>query len=513
MQHTVRRSGLSIEAWSRRCIVALVDEEADAHVLTGSGRALGRSLARALAAAPSWTPAALAGEVRRIAPGADGAWTEALVLRIHERFGLDPRPRPLMGVLTGFVRSALSDPYGDRAREDAGSGDDDDEDFEDLDDLERLADPRAADLDRAPPLHDPAAITAFSMLPARGAPETWRVPALASLGDLARWLGIGDADLDTLADAQRTSRRVGLGPLRHYAVEARPKPGGGLRVLERPKPLLKRVQRRVLHGLLAHVPPHPAAHGFVRGRSALTHARLHAGQPVVLRFDLRDFFATVHAGRVLAIFRTAGYPEPVARALLGLTTHGLSRRALRALGLDAWSPLGQHLQRGHLPQGAPTSPALANLAALRLDRRLQGLARALGATYSRYADDLVLSGSAQLARRRAGIEARVGTIALESGFELQHAKTRCATASTRQVVGGWVVNAQPAVARDDYDRLRAVLHDAALHGPGAANRAGHPRFAAHLQGAIARVAEASPSRAAKLRALAARIPWDPEPEP
>jgi len=61
--------------------------------------------------------------------------------------------------------------------------------------------------------------------------------------------------------------------------------------------------------------------------------------------------------------------------------------------------LGRRLAAPHLPQGAPTSPALANLAAFTLDRRLTGLAGALDATYTRYADDLTLSGSSRLLHR------------------------------------------------------------------------------------------------------------------
>jgi hypothetical protein len=64
-----------------------------------------------------------------------------------------------------------------------------------------------------------------------------------------------------------------------------------------------------------------------------------------------------------------------------------------------------------------------------------------------------------------------------------------------------VVNARPAAPRDEYDRLRAILHDAATHGLAEANRDGHPDFAAHLAGRVAWVGHRHPSRAAKLRRL------------
>ncbi len=485
----------------------------------GPRRDLSRVLARALVAQGRWEVEALAARIAAVAPRSSPAWARAIAEHVVLRFGTDPRPRPLLHVLARHLQDTLTE-----GQEAAFADDDDDDVFDAFSEILAGDDapPPLTDAQRASralhrltaaalavpaPAHRPIVVDAPAMFPARGAPETWPVPPLTTRGALAAWLGIGDLDLDALSDLRRTARRVGLGPLRHYAVELRPKPSGGVRVLERPKPLLKRVQRRILHGLLDHIPPHEAAHGFVRGRSSLTHARLHAGREVVLRFDLRDFFATVHEGVLLALLRTAGYPEPVARALVGLTTHALSTRAVRELGLDVHGPLAAHLRRPHLPQGAPTSPALANLAAFRLDVRLAGLARALDAQYSRYADDLVLSGDRHLGRHVAGIEARVGAIAIECGFALHHGKTRRRSQATRQVVGGWVVNAQPATARDAYDRLRALLHDAALHGPAQANRGRHADLAAYVAGSIARVAEASPRRAEVLRALAAKVVW------
>ena len=161
----------------------------------------------------------------------------------------------------------------------------------------------------------------------------------------------------------------------------------------------------------------------------------------------------------------------------------------------------------HLPQGSPTSPALANLAALTFDRRLAGLAGRFGATYTRYADDLTLSGDRALLRRARRIVALVETIAADEGFRLNDSKTRVRSQAQRQLVTGLVVNDQPNVTRPDYDRLRAVLHDAALNGPAAANRRGHPDFRAHLLGRIGWASAGNPSRAEKLQAAYAAITW------
>jgi hypothetical protein len=150
---------------------------------------------------------------------------------------------------------------------------------------------------------------------------------------------------------------------------------------------------------------------------------------------------------------------------------------------------------------------LANLCAFGLDRRLTGLARELEATYTRYADDLVLSGGPRLVRASASIIRRVGEIARDEGFQVHEGKTRVATAAQRQLVTGLVVNERSNVPRVEYDRLRAVLHDAATNGPARANRDGHPEFRAHLLGRIEWVGAENQARSAKLARAFAAIRW------
>lgn len=186
------------------------------------------------------------------------------------------------------------------------------------------------------------------------------------------------------------------------------------------------------------------------------------------------------------------------------------RQAPPAPSLDALERRRRMLQAlafPHLAQGSPTSPALANLAAHGLDRRLTGLAGRFGATYTRYADDLTVSGDRALLRHAGRIVALVGDIATDEGFRLNDGKTRVRSRAQRQLVTGLVVNDRPNVTRADYDRLRAVLHDAARHGPATANRARHPDFRAHLLGRIAWAGAGNPTRAEKLRAAFAAISW------
>ena len=342
----------------------------------------------------------------------------------------------------------------------------------------------------------------------------WPVPELATLGALARFLELTAGELGWLADVRGLERSAPDERLRNYAYTWLPRGRRPPRVIERPKRRLKDAQRQVLHEILDRIPAHPRAHGFTRGRSAVSNAAVHAGRRVVVRLDLEDFFASIGAGRIYGIFRSAGYPEAVAHALAGLTTNAVPAaqwhavpRPQDAREITAHHALGRRLATPHLPQGAPTSPALANLAAFGLDRRLHGLANALGAAYTRYADDIVLSGGGLLLSRAADVRTSVTAIAREEGFTVNEDKTALMTRAGRQRVCGVVVNDHPNVARDAYDELKAILHNCATRGTVQQNRGGVPDFRAHLLGRVVWVEQVNPARGAKLRERFERIDW------
>lgn len=433
-----------------------------------------------------------------------GTWSEAALVRRGAAV-LEPRPRWLRSVVRSVLRVHHRPP---------------------LDAPRELAARIAAMLERPQPASAPAprVVRVRTFAPTMGR-RRFGVGDLESTAELGALLGVSDGTLAWLADVRSLERRASDEQLRNYRYSwiARTR-GAPPRVIERPKARLKAVQRLVLRELLACIPPHPAAHGFVAGRSATTHAALHAGRRVVLRFDVEDFFAAVTAGRVFAIFRSAGYPEAVAHALTGLCTNVVpvhewaavpSARVLQApsgaqglAAIAARHRLGRRLATPHLPQGAPTSPALANLVAHRLDRRLAGLARSVGSAYSRYADDLVLSGDRELQRRLPAVRAAVAAIVADEGFVLHPQKSQLMHHAGRQRVCGMVVNVAPNLARDEFDRLRAVLHEAATHGPERANRTGVPNFRAHLTGRVAWAASLNPARGARLRTQFAAIDWE-----
>ncbi|WP_111767935.1 reverse transcriptase family protein [Nakamurella deserti] len=335
-------------------------------------------------------------------------------------------------------------------------------------------------------------------------------PRVDHVAQLAEFLAVDPDELVLLADPQSRARRAPSRRIAHYRYHWLDKPAGA-RLLEAPKPRLKALQRKVLDGLLTPIPVHPAAHGFVPGRSAVTGAAPHVGAAVVVTVDLEHFFAAVRAGRVWGVLRAAGYPEPVAHLLTALTTHASPVATLSAMppGPDRGRDfrLRRRLATPHLPQGAPTSPQLANLVAFSLDRRLDAYARAAGVTYTRYADDLTFSGGPELSRAAEALLHAVDGIVRAAGYRLNPAKTRIRRSHERQSVTGIVVNRHTTLARPEYDRLRAVLHDCVTNGPEAADRNGHDDFRAHLLGRISWVAALHPARGARLRAAFDAVAW------
>jgi RNA-directed DNA polymerase len=372
-------------------------------------------------------------------------------------------------------------------------------------------------------LHEPAFLAAFSraevprlvryfLHPGKQLPpplglDQVALPALATVGDLAAWLGIDSNTLDWFANAPARRRHAPL-TQQHYQWRWWPK-REGVRVLEVPRARLKAVQRRILDGLLARVPPHEAACGFTRGRGLQDHAHQHAGQAVLLRFDLRDFFGSVNTSRVHALFATLGYSPQVNRALTALVTSRVPEPLLMRWRDERLidHEHAARLRLAHLPQGAPTSPALANLCSFGLDLRLAALAQSCAARYSRYADDLVISGGKGLAARRLQLEALVGTAAREEGFALQHRKTHRATRAGAQRVCGLVVNEHPNLPRSEFDRLKAVLHRCVVDGPSTQNRMGIGDWRGHLIGRVSWALQVNPRKAARLSALLSRIDW------
>ena len=224
------------------------------------------------------------------------------------------------------------------------------------------------------------------------------------------------------------------------------KGNGKQRWIEAPNVRLKSVQRSILTEVLYSVQPHEAAHGFVPGRSIVTNARPHVGQAWVANFDIKGFFPATKS-------------KLVRRTLLKYTSLNRGERILLIKLL---------CRNGALPQGAPTSPHIANLAMYDVDLNIQDYADYHSLKYTRYADDLTLSGDVLPSNLRRFIGASVKQL----GYTIAPGKSKRLGRAQRQMVTGLVVNERIGLPRPSRKKLRAILHDAKSNGAEALVKAG-----------------------------------------
>ncbi|HWB02605.1 MAG TPA: reverse transcriptase family protein [Verrucomicrobiales bacterium] len=314
------------------------------------------------------------------------------------------------------------------------------------------------------------------------------LPVLTSPADIATALGLPIHRLRWLAFHSEAS------PVSHYVRFTVPKKSGGTRELAAPHHDTAAAQMWILVNILERVPVRESAHGFVKGRSIMSNAVPHVRRDAVVNVDLKDFFPTITFPRVRGIFEGLGY-SPAAATVLALLCTESPRRTVEYDGKTLHVATGARA----LPQGACTSPALSNLAARKLDARLNGLARKTGWTYTRYADDLTFSASGETAKQCGGLLTALRRFCAEEGFTVNEKKTRVQRQNTQQTVTGIVVNRRPNVPRDLYRRLRAILHNARKTGLAAQNTENHPNFVMWVQGMIAWISMANPDRGRILR--------------
>lgn len=232
-----------------------------------------------------------------------------------------------------------------------------------------------------------------------------------------------------------------------------PKKYGGVRDIAAPATALKILQRK-LNQVLQEVygqKPKPAAHGFVRNRSIVTNAHAHAGRRHVLNLDLKDFFPSIHFGRVLGMFQGEPYHLPYNVALV----------------LAQICCFNEKIGENTLPQGAPTSPIIASLICRKMDSQLQQVAAKYRSFYTRYADDLTFSTwlrifPSSLATLNEAGQTVLGDeliqIIQNNHFQINEKKIRLFSEDSRKEVTGLTVNIFPNVRRTYVRQTRAMLH-------------------------------------------------------
>ena len=250
-----------------------------------------------------------------------------------------------------------------------------------------------------------------------------------------------------------TSRRRERYRYREFEI---PKKDGRPRKILAPHPTVKILQRKLLHALNLVYDAHPAAHGFVPGRSILTNAQPHQSKRFVLNVDLEDFFPSITFPRVRGVFiKRSRLPERAATVLARICCNTDD-------------------DPDHLPQGAPTSPIISNMICHSMDHALVGLARNYGLYYTRYADDLTFSTNRRPFPEAVAVEhdgrlvslgnALIRVVEEEHGFSLNSRKSRLHSKARRQEVTGLTVNRRANTPRALIHELRGVLHAWRAHG-------------------------------------------------
>ena len=232
-----------------------------------------------------------------------------------------------------------------------------------------------------------------------------------------------------------------------YSIFWVPKKSDGVRVICAPNEDLKEIQKKL--ALLLQdkqiemhkdsKKPRVLSHGFERGRNIFSNSKIHCKKRFVFNLDLEDFFGSIHFGRIVGYFeknRFFEFSHEVATAIAQLCCY-----------------------QGKLPQGAPTSPVLANLVSEILDYKLLNISKKYRVDYTRYADDLTFSTNDPkfLANYESFYHEVTGTIR-RIGFAVNEKKTRLQYRDSRQTVTGLVVNKKINIQRDYYKQTRAMAH-------------------------------------------------------
>lgn len=206
------------------------------------------------------------------------------------------------------------------------------------------------------------------------------------------------------------------------------KGNGKYRYIYAPNEKLKEKQNEILQEMYKKK-PHPANHGFIPGKSIVTNASHHIGRTYVLSMDIKNFFPSTTEDKVVKIL-TRFFPDQLQNL-----------------------PVLTYLN--HLPQGAPTSPYIANFALYDFDEKLSLYCETFDACYTRYADDIVISfDEAEVPEILNFVNENLNS----ENYYLSFKKTHLAHKSRRQKVTGIVVNEKLSIPYEVRNNIRAYNH-------------------------------------------------------
>lgn len=224
----------------------------------------------------------------------------------------------------------------------------------------------------------------------------------------------------------------------HYSTLHIKKRDGGQRRLLVPDPLLKGIQKKILHNILEERAVSEYATAYYKGRGILENASPHVGKDKILKLDIKDFFENILFSQVKqSAFPAIYFPPSVGTLLTYLCCY-----------------------YDYLPQGAPTSPAISNLVMKPFDQHIGNWCKERGIAYSRYCDDMTFSGDFD----EVAVLHKAGAFLNELGFELNPKKTRTIDRSRCQTVTGIVVNDKPQIPREYRRALKREIYFCEKYG-------------------------------------------------
>ncbi|MCO6513036.1 MAG: RNA-directed DNA polymerase [Snodgrassella sp.] len=261
----------------------------------------------------------------------------------------------------------------------------------------------------------------------------------------------------------------------NYRVFTIKKRSGGRRYIHRVSKELFKVQQFINFEILQKITPHHASFAFHSKGGIHACALSHCGARWLFQYDLKDFFYSINEIDIYNIFKDNGYRPLLAFELARIcTTTALPKDFFKLQNyLNYISNYKfNNLQNykfynnrsgliGVLPQGAPTSPMLSNLAAFKLDNSLTELADKYGLIYTRYADDITFSSSSSLPRGKiiTDIHKAIINAIRKNDFYENAKKTRIAGPGARKLVLGLLVDgAVPRIPKETYKRIERLLY-------------------------------------------------------
>jgi RNA-directed DNA polymerase len=240
----------------------------------------------------------------------------------------------------------------------------------------------------------------------------------------------------------------------------------GKRLISSPSQSLLAVQRWLLAHTVGRVSCHPSSFAYERHKSITQCARRHLGADWLVKLDLHDFFASIDERQIFQVIAGLGFGNLVAFEIARLCTrpgigarHRVAPRNLAAL--DRYTVIKQYRTSagpGFLPQGCPTSGALANLVMRDIDTQITEAISGTGISYTRYADDITFSASGSFSRRQASELIQMADEMLgRSGFLRHKKKTRVSPPGARKIVLGLLVDGERL--RIPVDTRNRIIND------------------------------------------------------